>query len=233
MWAHPGKKLLFMGGEIGQRTEWSFATELDWEVLAHPGHRALQSLIRRLNVLHKQYAALAELDHDPRGFAWIDANDAPQSVASFIRFASSQLHARPTGDFVVFVGNFTPVVRHGYRLGVPRDCDYLEVLNTDAAEYGGSNTGNMGRVRVEPVASHGHAQSIRLTLPPLGVLYLVPADPGLASDEELAQEARYRAERAKAKAQDDDGLDHESLRDLPASDRQTPSGQTPSRGGER
>jgi len=204
MWAHPGKKLLFMGGEIGQRTEWNFATELDWGVLADPAHRALQSLIRRLNGLHKQYAALAELDHDPRGFSWIDANDAPQSVASFIRFAASSLHARPTGDFVVFVGNFTPVVRYGYRLGVPRKCDYLEVLNTDAAAYGGSNTGNMGRVRIEDVPSHGHAQSIRLTLPPLAALYLVPADPAPASEQELAQEARFRAERAKARANEED-----------------------------
>ncbi len=198
MWAHPGKKLLFMGGEIGQTTEWSFATELDWKLLDDPGHAGIQSVLRRINALYREHRALHELDDDPRGFRWIDANDAPQSVASFIRFGASTLRARETGVFVVFVGNFTPIIRRGYRVGVPRRGDYLEVLNTDAEAYGGSNVGNLGRVTAEPIPSHGFEQSIVLTLPPLGALYLVPADPGEATPEELAREEEERAARAKA-----------------------------------
>ncbi len=196
MWAHPGKKLLFMGGEIGQRGEWNFSTELEWERLEEPGHRGISTLVRDLNRLYTQEPALHALDHASEGFRWIDANDAPQSVASFIRFGKSQLDTRQTGRFVVVVANFTPVLRVGYRIGVPRKGDYLERLNTDARVYGGQDRGNMGRARCEAVPSHGHQQSLSLTLPPLSVLYLVPEDEGLASEAELDAQERER-ERAR------------------------------------
>ena len=193
MWAHPGKKLLFMGGEIGQTTEWNFADQLDWKLTDDPAHRGIQAVVRRVNELYKEVAALHELDDDPRGFQWIDANDASQSVVSFVRFPSSKIRARSTGKHVVVVVNFTPIIRRGYRIGVPRGCAYLEALNTDAVGYGGSNVGNLGRVDVELVASHGYDQSIVLTLPPLAALYLVPEDDGDATPIELEEEAKARA----------------------------------------
>jgi len=185
MWAHPGKKLLFMGGEIGQYREWNFESELDWFLLEEPDHAGLSRFMRDLNRLYARYGALHELDDRPEGFLWIDANDATQSVASFIRFPSGALDAsvsdeekkkRPTkGVHVVFVGNFTPVPRIGYRVGVPRRSAYIEMLNSDATEYGGSGMGNYGRVEIEDVPSHGFAQSLLLSLPPLSALWLVPA----------------------------------------------------------
>lgn len=195
MWAHPGKKLLFMGGELGQWSEWGEANELQWERLEEPDGAGMQKLVRDLNAIYKRYPAMHELDDVPEGFVWIDANDAMQSVASFIRFASRPRPdvdkggeapapaengptdlktAPPPGIHVVFVGNFTPLPRYAYRIGVPRRCRYIEVLNSDAHEYGGSGLGNMGAVEVEEVPCHGFAQSIVLTLPPLAVLYLVP-----------------------------------------------------------
>ncbi len=207
MWAHPGKKLLFMGGEIAQWGEWNFESELEWSLLGEADHAGMQRLVRDLNAHYKKYAALYQLDDEPAGFRWIDANDAPQSVASFIRFpaqprpalasvdatspapsvAPAPLPPRGTkGVHVVFVGNFTPLPRHGYRVGVPRRCRYVEVLNTDAKEYGGSGLGNLGSAAIEAVPSHGFDQSIVLTLPPLGVLWLVPElleDPDGIEDE--------------------------------------------------
>jgi 1,4-alpha-glucan branching enzyme len=196
MWSHPGKKLLFMGGELGQRTEWNEASELPWELLADPLHRGLQAVVRELNRVLRAHPALYELDDEQAGFQWIDANDAPQSVISFVRFARSQLLARPTGVFVVVVGNFTPIIRREYRVGVPRGGRYRELLNTDAAVYGGSNVGNLGLVESESSPSHGFAHSLSLTLPPLGVLYLVPEDEGAASEAELLEEAQRLAARA-------------------------------------
>jgi 1,4-alpha-glucan branching enzyme len=188
MWAHPGKKLLFMGGEIGQKTEWNFSSELDWSLLDDERHRGLLRTVRDLNAYYRKTPALFELDDDPSGFLWIDANDSGQSCASFIRFPKSELKSRRTGSHVIMAGNFTPVIRRGYRLGVPRNCDYKEVLNTDAAAYGGSNVGNLGSVRIQQVASHGHAQSIAITLPPLSVVYLEPVDEGLPTEAEIAEE---------------------------------------------
>lgn len=192
MWAHPGKKLLFMGGEIGQKTEWNFSSELDWSLLEDERHRGIQRVVRDLNRYYKATPALFELDDDGSGFSWIDANDSGQSCASFIRFPKSELKQRRTGKHVVLAGNFTPIIRYRYRLGVPRNCDYREVLNTDAAVYGGSNVGNLGIVKVEPIASHGHARSIAITLPPLSVVYLEPVDEGAPTPAELAEE-RARA----------------------------------------
>ncbi|WP_437738747.1 1,4-alpha-glucan branching protein GlgB [Sorangium sp. So ce1335] len=175
MWAHPGKKLLFMGGEFGQFAEWSEKTELDWGLLNVPQHAGLKRLLTDINALYKKYPAMYELDDEHHGFRWIDCTDNMQTVISFIRYgdgAGDQMS--PSGVHVVFIGNFTPVPRHQYRIGVPRRGAYLEVLNTDATEYGGSGVGNMGRVEVEDVPCHGFPQSIVLTLPPLGVLWLVP-----------------------------------------------------------
>jgi 1,4-alpha-glucan branching enzyme len=186
MWAHPGKKLLFMGGEIGQYKEWNFEGELSWELLEEPDHKGMMQLVRELNERYRRYSALHELDDEPEGFKWIDCNDAPHSVIAFVRFPSlvpPKRRARIVTKslHVVVVCNLTPIPRYDYRVGVPRRCGYAEVLNTDAAEYGGGGMGNLGRVEIEDVPQHGYAQSIVLTLPPLSVLWLVPEldeDPG-------------------------------------------------------
>ncbi|MDI3287399.1 1,4-alpha-glucan branching protein GlgB [Polyangium sp. 15x6] len=181
MWAHPGKKLVFMGGEFGQWGEWNHDRALDWELLGEEDHAGLSRLLRDLNGVYRKYEALWELDESPAGFTWIDANDAIQSVASFVRFPRQPDGSEEPcpkriqkGIFVVFIGNFTPLPRHGHRVGVPRRCRYLEVLNTDARVYGGSGVGNLGSVDCEDVPSHGFEQSIVLTLPPLSGLFLVP-----------------------------------------------------------
>ncbi|AUX23705.1 glycogen branching protein [Sorangium cellulosum] len=179
MWAHPGKKLLFMGGEIGQFSEWSEKTELDWGLLSVPAHAGLKRLITDINALYRRRPALHELDDEHHGFRWIDCTDNMQSVISFVRYGEGAGDPMaPTGEHVVFVGNFTPVPRHAYRIGIPRRGAYVEALNTDAAEYGGSGVGNLGRVEVEDVPCHGFPQSVSLTLPPLAVLWLVPERAG-------------------------------------------------------
>ena len=169
MYGHPGKKLLFMGGEFGQTNEWYHETSLDWHLLDQgPYHRGLQQLVRDLNRLYRRQPALHQLDFDSAGFQWIDCNDWEGSTISFLRRAK-----RPE-DFLVFVCNFTPVVRGGYRVGVPCPGFYRELLNTDAGCYGGSNVGNAGGVVADPVPMHGHPYSLRLTVPPLGALILQP-----------------------------------------------------------
>jgi 1,4-alpha-glucan branching enzyme len=182
-----------MGGELGQPTEWNEKDELPWWLLTDPAqgalHGGIQRLIRELNAIYRREPALYELDDEQAGFEWIDANDAPQSVASFLRFPRSELRRRRTGRFVVVVGNFTPIVRDGYVVGVPRSGRYLEVLNTDASSFGGSNLGNLGAVEARPEPSHGHPFSLSLRLPPLAVLWLVPEAAGLATTDELAGEA--------------------------------------------
>ncbi len=181
MWAHPGKKLLFMGGEIGQLREWNFETELDWFVLDDPGHRGLQRLVGDLNRLYRKLPALFELDDETDGFRWIDCSDAPNSVIVFARFPSfvsprgrKAKVAPHKGVHVVAVCNLTPIPRFDYRIGVPRRCAYRETLNTDARDYGGGGLGNLGRVEIEDVPCHGFAQSVVLTLPPLSTLWFVP-----------------------------------------------------------
>jgi 1,4-alpha-glucan branching enzyme len=169
MYGHPGKKLLFMGGEFAQSREWNHDRSLDWHLLdAGPFHRGVQRLVRDLNHLYCAEPALHELDFDAAGFQWIDCSDWEQSILAFLR------RARVPADFVVVVCNFTPVVRHGYRVGVPREAFYQEVLNTDAAAYGGGNAGNAGGVRSEPTPAQGQPHSIAITLPPLAVLFLKP-----------------------------------------------------------
>ena len=172
MWGHPGKKLLFMGGEFGQTREWHHDRSLDWHLLDRgPYHRALLRLVRDLNRIYRAERALHEVDFEPAGFQWIDCRDAEQSVVSFIR------RARDPGDFVVVVCNFTPVVRRGYRVGAPAPGFYRELCNTDAHVYGGSDEGNGGGVPSEPVSWQGQPHSIVLTLPPLAALVLKLGSP--------------------------------------------------------
>jgi 1,4-alpha-glucan branching enzyme len=177
MWAHPGKKLLFMGAEIGQWTEWDESKPLDWALLDHPEHAGMHRLVRDLNRCYRRYPALYEADDRPEGFRWIDANDIQQSVATTLRFPLPR-HSSPdpnrADDYLVCVANLTPVPRERYRIGVPAHQRHVEILNTDAEPYGGSGMGNLGAVEVSDQPCHGHQQSLELTLPPLAVLWLVP-----------------------------------------------------------
>jgi len=167
MWAHPGKKLLFMGGELAQRAEWNHDRSLDWHLLQAPAHAGVQRLVRDLNRAYREEPALFELDGDPAGFQWVQVESADANVLAFLR-RSGERH-------VAAVANLSPVPRHGYRVGLPRAGEYREVLNTDAAEYGGSGVGNHGRMRAEPVPHDGQPASAEMTLPPLGVVWLAPA----------------------------------------------------------
>lgn len=168
MWAHPGKKLMFMGCEFGQEQEWNHDQSLDWHLLDDPMHRGVQSLIRDLNRVYRDHAALHQLDTDPAGFEWIDASDAESSIFLFVR------KGREGTPPVVIACNMTPTVRSDYRVGVPQGGSWGEILNSDAERYGGSNVGNGGHINAEDVSWHGHAASLRLTLPPLAVLMLTP-----------------------------------------------------------
>ena len=168
MYAHPGRKLLFMGSELAQVREWNHDTELDWHLLDDPVHAGVQRLVRDLNHLYRNRPALHARDDERGGFAWIEAQDRAQSVFSFVRYG--HLDAQQ----VVVVCNLTPVVRHGYRLGVPQGGVWKELLNTDAACYGGSGVGNNGEVVSEALPCHGQSSSVVLSLPPLGVLWLEP-----------------------------------------------------------
>jgi len=166
MWARSGKKLLFMGGEFAQWNEWNHDASLDWHLLSEPDHRGVQTLMRDLNRTYRDEPALWEADVEPRGFQWIDANNSEGNIIAFMRIGPS------SGRRVICVCNFSPVVRHGYKLGVPARGYYREMINTDSALYGGSNVGNAGGVLAEDSASHAQPCSISITLPPLAVLWL-------------------------------------------------------------
>jgi 1,4-alpha-glucan branching enzyme len=166
MWGHPGKKLLFMGGEFGQWQEWNFNTGLEWAALNAPMHQGVQRFVKDLNQVYQNEPALYEIDFTWTGFTWIDANDSDNSVFSFIRNANS------TDEFVVVISNFTPVPRENYRIGVPKAGYYQEILNSDSAHYEGSNMGNGGGKTTEEMPWHGHNQSLSLTLPPLATIML-------------------------------------------------------------
>ncbi len=164
MWSHPGKKLLFMGGEFGQWSEWSEAKSLDWSLLEeNESHRGVQDLVRRLNQLYATETALHEIDYSWDGFTWLDLHDSQNSILAYMRRNSQ-------GESILVVCNFTPVVRYGYRLGVPDAGVYEEILNTDAAEYGGSGVENEAR-ESQPSPWHDQAHSIVFTLPPLSTVY--------------------------------------------------------------
>jgi 1,4-alpha-glucan branching enzyme len=192
MWAHPGKQLLFMGGEIGQHREWSEARSLDWGELADPLHAGIQSLVGDLNRAYRDNPALWALDHYPDGFAWIDANDASGNVLSFLRFAGQAQPGEPgaAGDLPVTgepaaatspgmlacIVNFSGRPHLRYQVGLPRAGRWREVINTDAFAYGGSGVGNRGFIEAVPEPSHGQPASAVFAVPPLGALWLVPDD---------------------------------------------------------
>jgi 1,4-alpha-glucan branching enzyme len=167
MWARPGKKMLFMGSEFGQWREWNHDESLDWDLLDYDDHRKLQALVRDLNRIYRAEPALWEADADPAGFRFIDADNADDNVVAFMRNAP-----RSGARRIICVGNFAPVVRGGYRLGVPISGEYRELLNTDSELFGGSNVGNAGAVTAEAVPRHGFDYSLVLTLPPLAALWL-------------------------------------------------------------
>jgi len=169
MWAHPGKKLLFMGQEFAQPDEWSYQRSLDWHLLESADFAGIQSLVRDLNRTYKAEPALWELDSDPAGFFWLEANDADANVLAFARQTDRG------GRVVVVALNLSPVPRTGYRLGLPRSGRWREAVNTDSRFYGGSDTGNLGDIEAEAVPWHEQPYSAEVTLPPLGALWLVPA----------------------------------------------------------
>ena len=168
MWSHPGKQLLFMGCEFGQRAEWSESRSLDWHLLDHDSHAGVMRLVADLNRLQREYPALWERDAEPSGFEWLDASDAQQSVLTFIR------HGREGSAPVVCAANFTPVPRHGYRIGFPQPGTWTQILGTDDERYWGSGVGN-GTVETEDVSWQDHDQSAVVTLPPLGVVWFAPS----------------------------------------------------------
>ena len=169
MTGHPGKKLLFMGCEFGQWSEWNHDHSLEWHLLEYPLHSGLQRWVRDLNTFYRGNPALYEVEFDHHGFEWIDCNDHPASTITFLR------RGRNPDDIVVFGCNFTPVPRHNYRIGVPRGGWYEEVLNSDASLYGGSGQGNAGGIEASPVPMHGRPHSLNVTLPPLGIVVFKPA----------------------------------------------------------
>jgi 1,4-alpha-glucan branching enzyme len=165
MYAQPGKKLLFMGGEFGQWREWDHDTELEWQLLEEPAHASLRAWVADLNRLYRQEAGLHRDDVNPSGFEWVDANDAANSTLSFLRKSGQ------AGEEILVVCNFTPVLREQFRVGVPRAGRWHELLNSDAALYGGSGAGNLGGVEADAEPFHGRPCSLSLTLPPLAVLF--------------------------------------------------------------
>jgi 1,4-alpha-glucan branching enzyme len=168
MWAHPGKQLLFMGGELAQPSEWNHDSSIEWHLLEHPEHAGVMRLVADLNRRYRAEPALWELDHEPGGFVWLEADDADHNVLAFARRSADGRR------WLVCACNLSPVPRHGYRLGLPAVGPWREVMNTDSRHYGGSDVGNGGVVRTEPVPAHGQACSAPLELPPLGTVWLVP-----------------------------------------------------------
>jgi 1,4-alpha-glucan branching enzyme len=163
MFAHPGKKLMFMGMEFGQYAEWNYKQSLDWHLLQYDYHRNTQKFIADLNRLYRSQKALYERDFDQGGFEWIDSSDSSQSVISFLRRAES-------GEALLIACNFTPVPRYDYRLGVPISGEWTEIFNSDASDYGGSGVGNMGRVFADNYGAHGREFSLSIALAPLSVM---------------------------------------------------------------
>jgi 1,4-alpha-glucan branching enzyme len=170
MWTHPGKKLLFMGGEFGQEREWNHDQSLNWHLLADPSHRGIQALVRDLNALYRSMPALHELDCEPSGFEWVDGGNTQQSLLSYIRKGKAGTRT------ALVICNFTPQVHHGCRFGVPEAGRWVERLNSDSKTYGGSNVGNLGGVEAEKQSAHGRPYSVEITVPPLATIVLEHAD---------------------------------------------------------
>jgi 1,4-alpha-glucan branching enzyme len=174
MWSHPGKQLIFMGSEFGQEGEWADGRSLDWWLLDQPAHYGVHGLVKDLNRTYSSHPALWSLDHEPRGFEWIDANDAAGNTFSFLR------RGVPDDDGAVpvlaSITNFSGTPHHRYRLGLPHPGRWNEILNTDAESYGGSGVGNLGAVVAEEVPWHGQPYSALVTLPALAAVWLEPAE---------------------------------------------------------
>jgi 1,4-alpha-glucan branching enzyme len=168
MYGHPGKKLLFMGSEIGQTAEWNSEGEVEWWLLDYEIHRQFQTFCASLNQVYRSEPAMYEIDFQGWGFEWIDFHDSDNSIIAFVR------RAKDSDNFLIFACNFTPTPHQGYRIGVPEAGGYREIFNSDAAIFGGSNMGNGGYVESQQVPSHGRAVSVELTIPPLAVLILKP-----------------------------------------------------------
>ncbi|MDX1965051.1 MAG: 1,4-alpha-glucan branching protein GlgB [Pirellulales bacterium] len=168
MWTHPGKNLLFMGGDIGQWQEWNNESSLDWHLLQWESHQGLQHCVRDLNKLVCDYPALHQMDFDYHGFEWVDCHNYQDSILAYLR------KGKNPDDFVLVICNFTPVPRHNYRMGVSRGGWYREIFNSDSQYYGGGNVGNFPGLMAEEQGSHGRSHSLLLTLPPLGVIVLQP-----------------------------------------------------------
>ncbi|MFH0924453.1 MAG: alpha amylase C-terminal domain-containing protein, partial [bacterium] len=166
LYTHPGKKLLFMGGEFGQRREWDHESSLEWHVIQYGMHHGILNWVRDLNHFYKNEPALYELDCDQEGYDWVDFNDWENSVVSYIRRGKS------VGDILLIVCNFTPTLRYNYRIGVPVDGFWRETLNSDSSIYGGCDKGNLGGQEASYIPFHGMRYSLSLTLPPLGILAL-------------------------------------------------------------
>ena len=166
MYAHPGKKLLFMGAEFAQGVEWNHEQSLDWHLLQYSNHRGVQTLIKDLNAIYLAESALHLYDFDPQGFEWIHCGDWEGSILSFIR------NGKFPSETILAVSNFTPVTRQRYRIGVPAAGFWREIFNSDATEYGGSGQGNQGGRQSEPIPCHGRKHSLNLTIPPLATVYL-------------------------------------------------------------
>jgi 1,4-alpha-glucan branching enzyme len=164
MVGHPGKKLLFMGDEFGQWSEWNHEASLEWHLLKNPLHAGLQRWVRDLNTLYRGQSSLYEFDSNPAGFEWVDCKDSQRSVISFLR------RGRNAGNQILFVCNFTPVVRENYRVGVPLEGSWKEILNSDAPLYGGSGQGNLGSLSTIPLPIHGRPFTLNMRLPPLGIV---------------------------------------------------------------
>jgi len=165
----PGKKLLFMGGELGQWEEWNHDTQLDWGLHGHHFHDGLRQFVGDLNRVYREQPELHQVDFDAQGFQWIQCDDATNSVFAFVRYSLEQK------SHVVVVLNFTPIARDSYRIGVPGKCDYVEIINSDSSLYGGGNVGNDGQVKLTDTPSHTFDGSVELRLPPLGMLVLRPS----------------------------------------------------------
>ncbi len=193
MFGHPGKKLLFMGNEFGQWSEWNHDTSLEWHLLQYPPHAGLQRWVRDLNTFYRSEAALYEVDFEPSGFEWIDCSDSQASVISFLRRGRAQAGTEASTEdrAALFVCNFTPIPRHNYRVGVPAGGYWKEVLNSDAPLYGGSGQGNAGGAAAAPLAAQGRPYSLNLTLPPLAIVVFRNAPPGGQPDELAADAGRY------------------------------------------
>jgi 1,4-alpha-glucan branching enzyme len=166
MWTHPGKKLLFMGSEFGQWLEFNADSELQWDLLQWESHQGLKRLMSDLNRIYKEQKSLHQVDFDPAGFEWIDCHNHELSTLSYVRRAADP------SDFVIVACNNTPVVRKGYRLGVPEPGFYYEIFNSDSSYYSGSNVGNGSGCHSQPINAQGRENSIEVTLPPLGLVLL-------------------------------------------------------------